>query len=130
MKKSVRACSCVKKQTHTDLWHNQPPANILQLVYRDVGSVKGASIKVCIGAKGKFKGYVNVDVNACAESSTEVTFLPAPELTYSQGDLKKLETRMHPSSIKCNSKDFLKNCTKFTTRYEYIDGVKCTGNNE
>ncbi len=120
----------VKKVTHTDLWHNQPPANILQLVYRDVGAVKGTEIKVCVDAKGKFKGYVEAGANACAKATSEVNFLPAPELTYAQGDLKVLESRMLPNEVECNSKDLLNNCTKFTTTYSYTDGKQCSGNNE
>jgi len=129
VKKAVRACACVKKQTHTDLWGNFPPTNIIQLVYRDVGSVKGTEIKVCVDAKGKFKGYVEAGANSCVEASSEVKFLPAPELTKAQGDLKVLETRMMPVSTECiENKGVLGACSKYSAQYNYIDGSKCFGN--
>lgn len=131
VKKAVRACACVKKETHTDLWGNFPPANIIQLVYRDVGSVKGEQIKVCVDAKGKFKGYVEAGANACYEASSEVTFLPAPELTRAQGDLKVLETRMMPESTSCSeNKGAFGACSRYAATYNYVDGSKCSGNNE
>ena len=126
--KAVRACSCVSKQTHTDLWGNQPPANIIQLVYRDVGSVKGASIKVCVDAKGKFKGYVEAGVKSCFNASEEINFLPAPELTRAQGDLKLLESRMMPDT-ECSENNGLGGaCSKYTSTYNFVDGSKCSGN--
>ncbi|WP_395375165.1 hypothetical protein [Marinicella sp. W31] len=128
VKKAVRACSCVSKQTHTDLWGNQPPANIIQLVFRDVGSVKGASIKVCVDGKGKFKGYVEAGVKSCFKASEEINFLPAPELTRAQGDLKVLETRMMPDTKCSENKGLGGACSKYSSTYNYIDGSKCSGN--
>ncbi len=131
VKKAVRACACVEKQTHTDLWGNFPPANIIQLVYRDVGSVKGTEIKVCVDAKGKFKGYVEAGVNACVAASSEVKFLPAPELTRAQGDLKVLETRMMPATTECiENNGAFGACSKYSANYSYVDGSKCFGNQD
>lgn len=131
VQKAVRACACVKKETHTDLWNNFPPANIIQLVYRDVGSVKGAEIKVCVDAKGKFKGYVEANVKSCYKSTSEVNFLPAPELTRAQGDLKKLETRMMPADTSCTeNKAAFGACSRHAATYNYVDGSKCSGNSE
>jgi hypothetical protein len=126
--KSVRACTCVDKQTHTDLWHNPPPANIEQLAYRDVGAIKGSNISVCVSADGRFRGYVDTTVGACASQTTEVTFLPAPELTRAQGDVKVLETGLLPASTSCKSKDWTGGCNRYEMKYSYDDGSACTGN--
>lgn len=125
--KAVQPCSCVKKQTHTDMWHNFPPANIRQLVYRDVGATKGTDVKVCVDAKGKFKGYIDGKVSSCVEASNEVKYLPAPELTGAQGDLEMLETRLMGEKTGC-SEDWTKGCKDYQVRYEFIDGSQCHGN--
>lgn len=128
--KAVRPCACVEKETHTDLWHNFPPANVIQLVYRDVGSVKGASIKACVDAKGKFKGYVDATAkaNVCATLDSKTTFLPAPELTRAQGDLKVLESRLLGEQKDCKKSGNA--CTEYSVKYDFIDGAKCSGNND
>ena len=126
--KAIQACSCADVSTHTDLWHNMPIVRVNQLVYRDVGSVSGTSIKVCLDAKGKFEGYVEAGVNTCAEAKKETTFLPAPELTRAQGDLKILQTHLYPDSTDCKSKDWTGGCVKYHADYVYTDGAACFGN--
>ncbi len=126
--KALQACSCQTVTTHTDLWHNKPIARINQLVYRDVGKVSGTSIKVCLDAKGKFKGYVEGGVKTCVEAQQETSFLPAPELTRAQGDLKILQTHLHPDSTACKSKDWTGGCVKYTADYNFSDGASCFGN--
>jgi hypothetical protein len=125
--KSVQACACVQKETHTDLWHNFPPANIRQLVFRDVGATKGTDIKACVDVEGKFKGYIDAKVNTCAQITSETQFLPAPELTGAQGDLPMLESRLLGTQTDC-TKNSAGACTSYKVKYEYIDGSQCHGN--
>ncbi|MCX7544182.1 hypothetical protein [Marinicella gelatinilytica] len=126
--KSVQACSCVNITTHTDLWHNMPIARINQLVYRDVGSVSGTSIEVCLDAKGKFEGYIEGGVKTCAKAKKETSYLPAPELTRAQGDLKILESHLYAESTDCQSKDWTGGCVKYDANYNFTDGAACHGN--
>lgn len=126
--KALQACSCAYITTNTDLWHNMPIARINQLVYRDVGSVSGTSIKVCVDAKGKFEGYVEGGVKTCVEAKKETSFLPAPELTRAQGDLKILQSHLHANSTDCTSKDWTNGCSYYSADYTFSDGVNCFGN--
>jgi hypothetical protein len=126
--KAVRACSCVPIDTHTDLWHNMPIARINQLIYRDVDSVSGASIKVCVSAKGSFEGYIDAKVSTCAEARKETHYLAAPELTRAQGDLPILETALKAGSSSCTSKDWAGGCTKYSASWSFTDGAPCSGN--
>jgi hypothetical protein len=126
--KTVRECSCVPLETHTDLWHNFPVARINQLVYRDVSSVTSASIKVCVDAKGKFEGYIDGKVSTCAEARKETSYLPAPELTRAQGDLVVLQSHLYADSSECEDKDWTGGCVRYRVTYEYTDGAACYGN--
>ncbi len=125
--KVVRPCACVAEQTHTDLWHNFPIARINQLVYRDVGSTTGSTIKVCLDATGKFDGYIDGKVNTCATAKKETTYLPAPELTRAQGDLVILQSHLHAESTKCDHNDWTGGCTEYQVDYTYRDGAECRG---
>lgn len=125
--KIVRECSCVKLETHTDLWHNFPVARINQLVYRDVSSVSAANIKVCVDAKGKFEGYIDGKVSTCAEARKETNYLPAPELTRAQGDLVVLQSHLYADSSECQHKDWTGGCASYEAKYEYTDGAACYG---
>lgn len=125
MKKMIRDCSCVeKKGSHTDLWNNLPVAEIKQVIYRDVGSVKGTSIKACVSASGKFKGYIDVNTTTCAEADKKVNYLPAPELTLAQGDLPVLDSRLTGVRTRCiRGKN--KKCKIIRAKYDYEDGHVC-----
>ena len=126
--KAVRACSCVDVQTHTDLWHNFPIARVNQLVYRDVKSVSGTSIKVCVDVTGKFEGYIDAETNTCVEARKDTTYLPAPELTRAQGDLVILQSHLHPDSTECERTDWTGGCVEYDVDYTYTDGAPCHGN--
>jgi len=126
--KAVRACSCVSQQTNTDLWHNFPVVRINQLVYRDVSSVSGSKISVCVDAKGKFEGYADLSTKTCAEVRKETSFLPAPELTRAQGDLVILQSHLYASTTDCVSTDWTGGCSEYTATYTYTDGASCYGN--
>lgn len=126
--KIVRECSCVDLETHTDLWHNFPVARINQLVHRDVSSVSGANIKVCVDATGKFEGYIDGKVSTCVEARRETKYLPAPELTRAQGDLVILQSHLYADSTSCEHRDWTGGCARYKVRYEYTDGAGCYGN--
>lgn len=126
--KAVRACSCVDIQTHTDLWHNFPIARINQLVYRDVSSVSGSSIKVCVDVKGSFEGYIDAKNSTCVEARKETNYLPAPELTRAQGDLVILDSSLHADNSECRNRDWTGGCTHYDVDFHYTDGQPCHGN--
>jgi|GEM_PF-3197291 len=126
--KAVRACSCVDIKSHTDLWHNFPIARINQLVYRDVASVSGSNIKVCVDVKGSFEGYVDVENSNCIEARRETKYLPAPELTRAQGDLRILDSSLHADNSECKRKDWTGGCVYYDVDYYYTDGQPCHGN--
>ncbi len=126
--KAVRACSCVGLRTHTDLWHNFPIARINQLVYRDVESVSGSSIKVCLSVEGEFEGYINAKTTTCAEAKKETKYLPAPELTRAQGDLRTLQSHLHADTSECEHRDWTGGCAEYDVDYHYTDGKSCFGN--
>jgi len=126
--KTVRACACVSVRTTTDLWHNAPVARINQLVYRDVQSVSGSSIKVCVDVKGEFEGYVDASVKTCAEARKDTKYLPAPELTHAQGDLPILQSHLYVDSLECKDWDWTGGCSQYDAEYDYADGAPCYGN--
>lgn len=126
--KVVRPCACVDLQTHTDLWHNFPVARINQLVFRDVKSVSGTNIEVCVSATGKFEGYIDATAKTCVDASKTTTYLPAPELTRAQGDLVILQSRLYPDSTSCKQKDWTGGCVRYEANYSYTDGAPCYGN--
>ncbi len=124
--KVVHPCACVTQDTHTDLWQNFPIARINQLVYRDVGSVSGANIKLCVDVgSGKAEGYIDAKANTCAEAKIKKTYSPVPELTRAQGDLVVLQNRLFPDSTKCERKDRVGNCIEYKAEYTYKDGAEC-----
>lgn len=126
--KSVRACACVSVRTHTDLWHNAPVARVNQLVYRDVQSVSGSSIKACVDVDGKFEGYIDASVKTCVEARKETKYLPAPELTHAQGDLPILQSHLYVQSFDCKDWDWTGGCSLYDAEYDYTDGAPCHGN--
>jgi hypothetical protein len=123
--KMVHPCACVPQQTHTDLWHNFPVVRINQLVYRDVASTSGTSIKVCVDATGKAEGYIDATVKTCAEAKRETKYLPAPELTRAQGDLVILQSHLYADSTDCEHKDWTGGCAEYKATYNYVDGAEC-----
>ncbi|MFP3942193.1 MAG: hypothetical protein ACLF0P_18000 [Thermoanaerobaculia bacterium] len=126
--KAVAPCSCVAMRTHTDFWHNMPIARINQLVFRDVESVSGGSIKVCVDANGEFEGYIDAKVQTCAEAKKETKYLPAPELTHAQGDLPVLQSHLYADSSECKNSDSAGACSRYEAAYNYTDGAACWGN--
>lgn len=127
-KRSVRACSCVEQETKTNSRRLLPKTDILQQVYRDVQSTSGESIKVCVSAKGTFEGYIDAKATTCVEAKKTRNYLPAPELTYAQGDVKKIATDMHPDAYHCVKNKPNGKCADFAASYTYTDGVVCRGN--
>lgn len=128
-KKLIRDCSCVEsKGSHTDLWNNLPIAEIKQVIYRDVGKVSGTSIKACISATGKFKGYIDVSTSTCAEAQSKTSYLPAPELTLAQGDLPVLDSRLTGVRTRCIRNKKTNKCEIIRAKYDYEDGHVCFGN--
>jgi hypothetical protein len=97
-------------------------------VYRDIQSVSGTSIKVCLDVKGEFEGYIDAGVNTCVEAKKNTTYLPAPELTRAQGDLVILQSHLHAESTECEQIDWTGGCVEYEADYSYSDGAPCHGN--